>query len=48
MDRETVTEIGLWTVRILLVIGGIVGGILGSPTVIGFCVVGLMLTIFFL
>jgi len=48
LDKETVREIGIWTVRILLVAGAITGGFSGNGEITGCCITGLILSFVFI
>lgn len=45
LSSEDIELIGVWTLRIVLVIGMIVGGSLGHPEVTFLCFCGVILTV---
>lgn len=48
IDRETVNDIGVWVLRVGLLVGAIVSGMLGNTEVSGGCVTGLVCSFIFL
>jgi len=47
IDRDTIQEIGVWTMRLALVVGAIIGGMNGNENVMGGCIVALIFSFFF-
>jgi hypothetical protein len=48
IDRDTVREIGIWTLRVFLVLGAIVSGAIKETEVATGCIMGLVASFFFL
>ena len=49
MEKKfTIEEIGLWSMRIVLIIGAIIAGIMGHPDLAGSCFVVTVLSFIFL
>ena len=48
MDKETIQEIGIWVLRVVLVIGAIIAGVCSNSDVAGGCITGLIASFFLL
>lgn len=47
-DKSKINAVGLWSMRIALVVGAVVAGCLGKEEVAGACIVGLICSFLFL
>ena len=48
MDSDSIREIGIWSLRILLVVGAVVSGCMGHKEISSGCVTGLICSFIFL